>query len=84
MPNISCGIDFGTINSTVSIVKPNQIPELVPLEGNNVTMPTAIFFEFDDKTWKTSYGTDAVTDYINDKKGRFVRSMKRKHLVHPQ
>lgn len=77
MPNISCGIDFGTTNSTVSIVKPNQIPELVPLEGNNVTMPTAIFFEFDDKTWKTSYGTDAVTDYINDKKGRFVRSMKR-------
>lgn len=43
MSNISCGIDFGTTNSAVSIVKPMAVPELVPLEGNNVTMPTTVF-----------------------------------------
>lgn len=75
MSNISCGIDFGTTNSAVSIVKPMAVPELVPLEGNNVTMPTTVFFEED--TWKTSYGTEAIENYINGTKGRFMRSMKR-------
>lgn len=75
MSNTSCGIDFGTTNSAVSIVKPNHIPQLVPVEGDNVTMPTAIFFE--EETWKTSYGSEAVENYVNGTKGRFMRSMKR-------
>jgi molecular chaperone DnaK (HSP70) len=36
----SCGLDFGTSNSTVSLVRAAQ-PRLVPLEGDKPTIPSA-------------------------------------------
>ncbi len=39
------GIDFGTSNSTVGIVK-NGAPQLTALENGMVTLPSAIFYNF--------------------------------------
>ncbi|MBP3545503.1 MAG: Hsp70 family protein [Alphaproteobacteria bacterium] len=75
MSKVSCGIDFGTTNSAVSIAKHSSTPEVVPLEGNNLTIPTAIFFEED--TNNVFYGSNALKNYIDGSRGRFMRSMKR-------
>ena len=41
------GIDFGTSNSTVGVVRNGQ-PRLVALEDGQVTLPSAVFFNFED------------------------------------
>ena len=71
MSKVSCGIDFGTTNSAVSIAKHSSTPEVVPLEGNNLTIPTAIFFEED--TNNVFYGSNALKNYIDGSRGRFTR-----------
>ena len=38
-----CAIDFGTSNSAVAISTAAGM-KLVPLEGNHLTMPTAVFY----------------------------------------
>ena len=55
------GIDFGTSNSTVGIVK-NGTPQLVALEKGQVTLPSAIFYNFEDN--QTYYGRHAISEYM--------------------
>ena len=43
-----CAIDFGTSNSAVAVPQGAQSLSLVPLEGAQVTMPTAVFYRADD------------------------------------
>jgi hypothetical chaperone protein len=59
MRPISGGIDFGTSNSTVGIVE-NGKPRLIALEGQQVTLPSAVFFNFEDN--RTYYGRRAIED----------------------
>jgi hypothetical chaperone protein len=73
MRPISGGIDFGTSNSTVGIVE-NGKPRLVALEGQHVTLPSAVFFNFEDG-W-TYYGRRAVEDYAAHTEGRLMRALK--------
>ncbi len=40
----SCGIDFGTSNSSAAIASQDKV-ELVPVEGNSITIPSAIFYQ---------------------------------------
>ena len=47
------GMDFGNSNSTVAIMRDGR-PELVPLEDGQVTLPSAIFFSFEDN--RTLFG----------------------------
>ncbi len=68
-----CGIDFGTSNSAIGIAK-NGCPQLLALENGEYTLPSALFFNFDDKT--TSFGRVAIDDYIDGEHGRFMRSLK--------
>jgi len=68
-----CGIDFGTSNSTVGIVKQGQ-PTLIPLEKGQLTLPSALFFNFDDNS--LSYGRAAIEDYIDGEFGRLMRALK--------
>lgn len=75
MSKIACGIDFGTTNSAISIVKNPQSPLLVPLENGKQTMPTAVFYP--EASPKPLFGSAAVAAYINGERGRFMRSMKR-------
>lgn len=75
MPPISCGIDFGTSNSSVAIATNGTI-SLVPVEGNAVTIPSAIFFP-KGSNYQPAFGRAAVTSFFERKNGRFMRSLKR-------
>lgn len=68
-----CGIDFGTSNSTVGIWQDNKAT-LSPLENNHTTIPTAIFFDYEDPA--TLYGREAVATYIEGVEGRLMKSLK--------
>jgi len=67
------GIDFGTSNSTVGVIRNGQ-PRLVVLEDGQVTLPSAVFFNFDDN--RTYYGRRAIADYTDSVEGRLMRSLK--------
>jgi len=74
MTAISCGIDFGTSNSTIAIDQASTI-SLVPVEGSHVTIPSAIFFRRTDN--RALYGRAAVNAFFDRQDGRFMRSLKR-------
>lgn len=67
------GIDFGTSNSTVGIVE-NGRARLVALEGDQVTMPSAVFYNFEDD--RTYFGRRAIEDYTLNSEGRLLRALK--------
>ena len=67
------GIDFGTSNSTVSVIE-NGRPHLVALEDGNATLPSAIFFNFEDGN--TLFGRRAISDYTDSVEGRLMRALK--------
>jgi hypothetical chaperone protein len=67
------GIDFGTSNSTVGVIENGQ-PRLVPLEAGQVTLPSAVFFSFEDG--QTHFGRRAIADYADGVEGRLMRALK--------
>ncbi|HEY5822867.1 MAG TPA: Hsp70 family protein, partial [Cyclobacteriaceae bacterium] len=73
MTPISCGIDFGTSNSSAALANQGKI-DLVPVEGSHVTIPSAIFLQ---RKGNPSFGREAVNLFFNRKEGRFMRSLKR-------
>src|SRR5688572_6701259 len=73
MNNVSCGIDFGTSNSSVALARAGNI-ELVPVEGSEVTIPTAIFFR---PGMAPLFGRKATQWFFERHDGRFMRSLKR-------
>src|SRR5262245_9706237 len=73
MRKLSGGIDFGTSNSTVGFVERGS-PRLVRLEDGQVTMPSAVFFNFENG--HTYFGRRAVHDYTENIEGRLMRALK--------
>lgn len=69
-----CGLDFGTSNTTLGIAGSNAAAELVPLEGDRVTIPSTIFFDFESD--ETLYGRAATSAYVQGGDGRMMRSLK--------
>jgi len=69
----SCGLDFGTSNSTLGIVAAGH-PELLALEGDSVTIPSALFFSFE--TDATYFGRAALAEYVTGADGRMMRALK--------
>ena len=74
MATTSCGIDFGTSNSSVAVARNGNI-SLVPVEGDHLTTPSAIFFQ--RKGNLPFYGRKAVDLFFDRQDGRFMRSLKR-------
>jgi hypothetical chaperone protein len=90
-----CAIDFGTSNSAIAIPSGTGSTHgmrLVPLEGDSLTMPTAVFYctDADDlppgvhrppfsasqPELPRTFGRAAVKAYIDGYEGRLMRSMK--------
>ena len=69
----ACGLDFGTSNTTLGLAKPGAAPALVALEGEDVTIPSAIFFD-----WSANalIGRAAIAAYVDGSQGRLLRSLK--------
>ena len=73
MPELYCGIDFGTSNSTVSLADRDR-SWLLPLEGTDVTLPSAVFWDSDGAP--PEFGRAAIAAYIRGDDGRLMRSLK--------
>lgn len=73
MSPISCGLDFGTSNSALALAQGGKVG-LVPLEGAQVTIPSAVFFNADDN--QTVFGRLAIEQYLDGYTGRLMRSLK--------
>jgi hypothetical chaperone protein len=89
-----CAIDFGTSNSAIAIPTAAHAGQagmrLVPLEGEHLTMPTAVFYATDaddlppgvhrgphvDDPLPRCFGRAAVQAYVDGYEGRLMRSMK--------
>ena len=69
----ACGIDFGTSNSTVGLVRPG-LPALLALEDGKPALPSVVFFNADDD--EVSYGRAALAGYLAGYEGRLMRSLK--------
>ncbi|RWK04844.1 Hsp70 family protein [Mesorhizobium sp.] len=67
------GIDFGTSNSTVGVIRDGRA-RLVALEDEQPTLPSAVFFNFEDG--HTYFGRRAIADYTDSVEGRLMRSLK--------
>ncbi|MCK5931758.1 MAG: Hsp70 family protein [Fulvimarina manganoxydans] len=68
------GLDFGTTNSTLALSARGTAPALVPMEGDHLTIPSALFFSFEDG--ETYFGRAAVFEYRDGAEGRFMRALK--------
>ncbi len=74
----TCGLDFGTSNSTIGVLK-NRQPAMVPLEQSDqgdwqTTLPSALFFAFEDD--RIHFGRQAIQRYTSGEPGRLMRSLK--------
>ncbi|CAH1905322.1 putative heat shock protein YegD [Candidatus Nitrotoga sp. HW29] len=72
-PARACGIDFGTSNSTVGWLHPNDSPLLV-LENGKTTLPSVIFFNAEEST--ISIGQAGLNEYLEGYEGRLMRALK--------
>jgi hypothetical chaperone protein len=68
-----CGIDFGTSNSTVSLADETRA-WLIPLEGDSVTLPSAVFWDADGGA--PEFGRAAMAAYLRGEDGRLMRGLK--------
>lgn len=68
------GIDFGTSNSAVAFVAEDGKARPLALEGAATTIPTAVFFNAEERT--THFGREAIALYLAGTEGRLMRSLK--------
>ena len=66
-------IDFGTSNSAVCLVEGSR-SLLVPLEHGRDTIPTAVFYNLEQR--RTVFGRQALAEYEDGSEGRLMRSLK--------
>ncbi|MBX9829658.1 MAG: Hsp70 family protein [Xanthobacteraceae bacterium] len=68
----SCGLDFGTSNTTFGQTV-ERAPVLIPLESEKSAIPSAIFFE---RAGRVAIGHAAIGAYVDGNPGRLMRSLK--------
>jgi hypothetical chaperone protein len=69
----ACGIDFGTSNSSIGVCERGE-PRLLPIQRGATSVPTALFFGFDDDS--TTFGHEALERYFAREPGRYLRAIK--------
>jgi len=67
------GVDFGTSNSAAGVAW-DGVPQLVALEADQMTLPTAVFFDFDAK--RMLIGSAAGEALLAGEEGRYMRALK--------
>ena len=67
-----CGLDFGTSNTTLGTIE-GRVPLLMALEGEQTTIPSAMFYAADGNVL---IGRRAVAAYVEGTSGRLMRSLK--------
>ncbi len=80
----ACGLDFGTSNSAIGYAAEHH-PSLIPLQDGRVSIPTAVFFSFEETS--VTFGREAVSRYLQRENGRLMRSLKSvlgSSLIHEQ
>jgi len=70
----ACGLDFGTSNSTMGIADAANTPALLALEDGKPTIPSVLFFSFEDDA--IHFGRAGVAEYVTGAEGRLMRSLK--------
>ena len=68
----ACGLDFGTSNTTLG-VPCDGVPTLIPLEEDEVTIPSAVFFT---PKGEVQVGRAAIEAYVDGLPGRLMRGLK--------
>lgn len=71
---IACGLDFGTSNSAIGVVR-DGAAALAPLEANNTLIPSAVFFDYETKG-RVLFGNEAISAYVGQTEGRLMRALK--------
>jgi hypothetical chaperone protein len=74
VPAGTIGLDFGTSNSALAFVGSDGIARAVPLEADEPQLPTAVFFNAEEK--RIHFGREAVALYLAGVDGRLMRSLK--------
>jgi hypothetical chaperone protein len=70
----ACGLDFGTSNSAIGIVR-DGVPVLAPVEGRETMAPSAVFFDYETRG-RVLFGSEAIATYIGQHEGRLMRALK--------
>jgi len=73
-PQPVLGIDFGTSNSAAALMDVHGGLRMVPLDGAQDEMPTALFF--DSENHALHFGNAAMQAYLSGTEGRLLRSLK--------
>ncbi|HEX2724775.1 MAG TPA: Hsp70 family protein [Beijerinckiaceae bacterium] len=68
----ACGLDFGTSNTTLGLSH-GGVPTLIALEGDEVTIPSAVFFTPGSEV---RIGRAAIAAYVDGLPGRLLRGLK--------
>jgi hypothetical chaperone protein len=71
---IACGLDFGTSNSAIGVMR-DGVAALAPVEAGNTLIPSAVFFDYETKG-RVVFGNEAVAAYVAQTEGRLMRALK--------
>jgi hypothetical chaperone protein len=71
---IACGLDFGTSNSAIGVVR-DGMAALAPIEADNTLIPSAVFFDYETKG-RVLFGEEAIAAYVGQTEGRLMRALK--------
>jgi hypothetical chaperone protein len=71
---IACGLDFGTSNSAIGVMR-GEAAVLAPVDAGDTLIPSAVFFD-DEARGQVLFGTEAISAYVGQTEGRLMRALK--------
>lgn len=71
---IACGLDFGTSNSAIGVVR-DGVAAVAPVEAGSTLVPSAVFFDYEARG-RVLVGNEAIAAYVGQTEGRLMRALK--------